>query len=227
MLIPLGAPEGKDAPSPGRDSNLLCLCGWPAQDGAADELLQYKALLVQDVLRTTLANALRYSETHRRGAVDALTGVWMRRALQQRLQEEIDRGRRYGNCFSIAFLDLDRFKSINDVGGHIVGDGILRDVATAISTSTRATDFVARYGGDEFVVLMPETDQAGAFIVIDRVRQAVHDELVRPDGAPVTLSCGLAQWRDETKIDDLIARADGALLKAKRAGRNTVAFPEP
>jgi diguanylate cyclase (GGDEF)-like protein len=226
MLIPLGAPDGPGAAS-ARSSNLLCLCGWPAPDDAASELLQYKALLVQDILRTTLANAIRYGEAHRRGAVDGLTGVWTRRTLQTRLQEEIDRGRRYGNCFSIAFLDVDHFKTINDVGGHITGDAILRAVAMAVSTSTRATDLVARYGGDEFIVLLPETDQAGAFTLIDRVRQAVQDELIRPDGAPVTLSCGVAQWRDETKIDELIARADAALLRAKRTGRNTVAASQP
>ncbi|MCY2931285.1 MAG: diguanylate cyclase [Planctomycetota bacterium] len=226
MLIPLGA--GDEGGASALSSNLLCLCGWPDHgNAAADELFQYKALLVQDVLRTTLANALRFSETHRRGAVDALTGVWMRRALQARLQEELDRGRRYGNIFSIAFLDVDHFKSINDQGGHANGDDVLRAVAMAISTSTRATDFVSRYGGDEFVVLLPETDQAGALILIDRVRQAVHDQLVRPDGAPVTLSCGVAQWRDETTSDDLLARADAALFQAKRAGRNTVIVADP
>lgn len=227
MLIPLDAPGPHHANPGARSNNLLCLCGWPDLADADGELLQYKALLVQDVLRTTLVNALRYGETHRRGAVDALTGVWMRQALQLRLQEELDRARRYGNRFSIAFLDVDHFKSINDLGGHITGDNVLRAVAIAISTSTRATDFVARYGGDEFVVLMPETDQAGAFSIIDRVRQNVHDQLLRPDGAPVTLSCGLAQWRDETKSDELIARADSALLLAKRTGRNSVALTSP
>lgn len=222
MLIPLGAGERDGGIASAPSSNLLCLCGWGDQDATAAELFQYKALLVQDVLRTTLSNALRFGETHRRGVVDVVTGVWMRRALQMRLQEELDRGRRYGNTFSIAFLDVDHFKAINDEGGHANGDDVLRAVAMAISTSTRATDFVARYGGDEFVVLLPETDQAGALVLIDRVRQAVHDQLVRPDGDPVTLSCGVAQWRDETKTDELIARADVALFQAKRAGRNTV-----
>jgi diguanylate cyclase (GGDEF)-like protein len=228
ILMPLAEarPEGAKAAA-GAAANFVCLCGWPRSQEPMGEVLQYKAQLAQDILGTTLVNAMQYREAHRYGNIDALTEVCTRRVLQAGLQAEVDRGLRYGRPFCLAFLDVDRFKAINDSQGHAAGDTVLRAVAAVISASTRDCDLVARYGGDEFVIVMPETALPEALAAVERLRKAVETQVSRPDRTPITISGGVAQWEGEAKAEDLLARADLALYQVKRTGRNAVAAAAP
>ena len=224
ILIPLAVTsEGDDPDGEVSRTGFLCLCGWRSREELSSELLAYKAALAQNILSATLSNAIRFHQTHRRSITDALTGLWTRRALQERLQEEVERALRYDVPFCIAFLDVDHLKSINDSAGHAAGNEILRGLAKAISANVRTTDCVARYGGDEFVVLLPHTRLPEARVVIDRLRVHAQSRLSLPDSPPVTLSGGVAQWNGQARGEDILAQADLALYEAKRAGRNGVA----
>jgi diguanylate cyclase (GGDEF)-like protein/PAS domain S-box-containing protein len=143
---------------------------------------------------------------------DALTGVANRRAWDEELRREIERARRNGSRFSIAMLDIDRFKHFNDQHGHPAGDELLKQAAHAWRMSTRVTDCVARYGGDEFALLLPSCPPVDGSVVIERIRAATPMEQ--------TVSAGIAEWDGEESAEALIQRADAALYQAKRAGRD-------
>jgi diguanylate cyclase (GGDEF)-like protein len=162
---------------------------------------------------------------------DPLTGLGNRRRLDEELTAAAARATRYGNDCAIALLDVDGFKSYNDSLGHIAGDAALRDVAAALVASARATDTVCRFGGDEFVVVMPEQHFEGAARAAERMRRAVEDLQRRyptPSGPRVlTISAGIALLgrsaaHDE---DEVLRQADAELYRAKEAGRNRVACP--
>jgi diguanylate cyclase (GGDEF)-like protein len=123
---------------------------------------------------------------------------------------------RYGTRFSVAMLDIDHFKQINDVQGHLYGDQVLSQLARIIDDTVRETDVVARYGGEEFLVIMPETDLQGAARFADRLRSRIASEMT------LTVSGGVAEALDGDSQDSLLARADSALYGAKSAGRNCV-----
>ncbi|MHC2067602.1 GGDEF domain-containing protein [Bremerella sp. T1] len=147
---------------------------------------------------------------------DPLTGLSNRRALDDSLESLFAMKERYELTFSLCILDVDHFKKINDEYGHLEGDRVLQEVATLIDTCVRETDVVTRYGGEEFVILMPSTDLAGGMIFAERVRAAVEDRL------KVTLSGGVAQASASDEPQTLIARADAALYRAKSNGRNSI-----
>jgi diguanylate cyclase (GGDEF)-like protein len=147
---------------------------------------------------------------------DPLTGVSNRRALDDNLSGQLALKARYEVNFTMAMFDIDHFKQINDERGHLCGDGILQDVARIIDENARETDTVVRYGGEEFVVLMPETDLEGASHFANRVREKVQKTL------PVTISGGVTQAIDGDSCESIIARADAALYQAKTSGRNAV-----
>ena len=154
--------------------------------------------------------------------VDALTGLWNRRQFDVVANQELERARRYGEPVSLLILDIDHFKAINDSRGHLVGDAVLIEVAAILRTDTRASDCVARWGGEEFAVLMPETDGAEATRAADKIR-AVVEANAFSCAMPVTLSVGIAEFHAEIdSLDDLIRRADDALYRAKTGGRNRV-----
>lgn len=161
--------------------------------------------------------ALQEASTH-----DALTGLPNRRLLIDRLKEETERHRRNGNVFSLAMLDIDRFKLINDQYGHDSGDAVLIEVARVLDAEIREHDLCGRWGGEEFLVLLPETDQQTAGHVMERLRLAVEQLQVRVGTAAlsVTVSIGLAEQHPGNNYSETINRADTALLEAKRSGRN-------
>jgi len=150
---------------------------------------------------------------------DALTGLPNRRLLEERLELEMARCARYSLPFVVAMLDLDRFKEYNDDLGHAAGDKLLRTVAAALSEHLRPRDLAARYGGDEFCLVMPETTLTEAASVLDGLRKQVRTMTA---GRQVTLSAGLAVWDGSATGDELVARADIGLYEAKRAGRDQV-----
>jgi diguanylate cyclase (GGDEF)-like protein/PAS domain S-box-containing protein len=155
---------------------------------------------------------------------DPLTGALNRRQLFELAEEEVRRAERYGRPLCFSMLDLDHFKAVNDRFGHAVGDEALRAVAASIRRSLRATDRLARHGGEEFVVMLPETPLSTARGAIERIRTSVEALRFEAKGEPVsiTVSAGVVAWRSGESVDAVLDRADGALYEAKRAGRNRV-----
>ena len=149
---------------------------------------------------------------------DPLTGAGNRRRLEQELQREISRSERSGNSLSLAFLDLDYFKHYNDRHGHTAGDALLQELVTRWRNALRPTDLLARFGGEEFVVVLPDTDVDNARVVLERLRAQV------PFGQ--TCSAGIAVFRPGDIPDRLIGRADHALYQAKQTGRNRTVVAE-
>ncbi|MDX1474936.1 MAG: diguanylate cyclase [Reinekea sp.] len=154
---------------------------------------------------------------------DALTGIWNRQALNDMLEREYLRWQRYQNPLTIVFWDVDNFKAVNDRFGHSAGDVVLKTIAQIFSKSVRKTDFIARFGGEEFVGLFPETDLDDALVLTNKIRQIVEKTNFRYQGTPVpiTASCGLAMFEGDDSIDDVFNRADKALYAAKNSGRNS------
>jgi diguanylate cyclase (GGDEF)-like protein len=164
--------------------------------------------------------------------VDELTGANNRRYLRRVLEDEWGRAVRYNMEISLAILDLDHFKEINDAHGHLAGDQVLKTVAHEINENLRDTDHFVRYGGEEFVVVLPQTGAANAARVIDRMRMLVANRPLLVAGAPnleVTFSAGVACFPniDVNSAEELLARADEALLAAKREGRNQIRIASP
>jgi len=168
----------------------------------------------------------RAEEAHRVAAVDTLTGLSTYRVLRDRLAFEVERGKRSNEGFAVLFLDLDRFKDVNDQHGHEAGNDVLRAVAGEIRNAVRASDVAARYGGDEFVVILTRTDLQGGARVAEALRAGIEGigrRLGYPPGL-VTVSIGLAEFDPRLPSEgDLLVSADRALYRAKAAGRNAVA----
>ncbi|MEO8449173.1 MAG: diguanylate cyclase [Gemmatimonadota bacterium] len=164
-------------------------------------------------------------EAQRAAATDNLTGLSTFRVLRDRLTQEVERSKRSGERFTVLFLDLDRFKEVNDRYGHEAGNDVLRAVAAEIRAVVRASDLAARYGGDEFVVILTRTDLLGGERVGEALRAAVEmvgQRIGYPAGI-VTVSVGIAEFDpDRASSGDLLVNADRALYKAKASGRNTV-----
>lgn len=162
-------------------------------------------------------------EVKRLSLMDALTGCFNRRALDERLPPEIERSRRYGRPLSVVFVDIDRFKSINDQHGHGVGDAVLREVAGRLQSHLRGqVDWVARYGGEEFLVVMPETAAHDALDSAMRLADCLRSAPVVTQGMDLqlTASFGIAQLREGESVKALLQRADAMLYRAKAEGRD-------
>jgi diguanylate cyclase (GGDEF)-like protein len=176
----------------------------------------------QASMHTALAlrNAELLGEVERLATRDSLTGLANRRLFDESLNREAARSQRLGAPLSLLVFDIDHFKQVNDSYGHQTGDRVLREVAAALVTNTKGFDVAARYGGDEFVVLLPGCKLDDA----QRVAQRVQREIARQVGdAPVTVSAGVATMPDNAHDSErLIAAADAALYEAKRTGRDRV-----
>jgi diguanylate cyclase (GGDEF)-like protein len=177
------------------------------------------------VVVTMLIPALKALEREKGIArTDHLTGAGNRRHFFEVAQTEIDRSQRYKRPFTIAYMDLDGFKTVNDQWGHITGDKILCAVVNRIKRHVRKTDIIARLGGDEFVILLPETNQDAAKIAIPKIQNILIDEMRRNDW-PVSFSIGVLTCL-EAKItpDELIKRADNLMYAVKKNGKNAIAY---
>ncbi len=153
---------------------------------------------------------------------DQLTGIGNRRRLEQALKEEISRAGRSGAKLSALMADLDHFKRVNDTYGHGAGDKVLETFADVLRQSTRLPDVLGRYGGEEFVVLMPNTDRDQAVISAERLRIALASTLIPPLAEPMTVSIGVVEFVPGESGDAFLGRVDEALYEAKRSGRNRV-----
>ncbi|HYW32918.1 MAG TPA: diguanylate cyclase [Gemmatimonas sp.] len=177
------------------------------------------------MVESTMADNARLEQL---AQTDPLTQLLNRRALTERIGAEMDRALRYDSTLALLMIDLDHFKKVNDNYGHLVGDDVLRDVGQLLLETIRGSDIVARYGGEEFLMLLPETDDVGAEAFAERIRAAVHARPFNGGAGRTTLtltaSIGVAVYpaaRIET-VEDLLARADAALYRAKADGRNRV-----
>jgi diguanylate cyclase (GGDEF)-like protein len=173
---------------------------------------------------TYFVSALRLAHDHERelARTDDLTGVINRRSFFEASQHEINRARRHRHPFTVAYMDVDDFKLINDHYGHSIGDMVLRSVSQTIKSNIREIDVVARLGGDEFVILMPETDEAAAQAVVARVHGNVMEK-IREYGWPITFSIGVVTWATPPRtVDIMLKQADDAMYEVKNSGKNQV-----
>jgi diguanylate cyclase (GGDEF)-like protein len=180
-------------------------------------------------LAAALTNSARIAEAERLSQTDDLTKLHNARHLRQYLVTELKRARRYGSLVTAFFLDLDDFKQINDCHGHLVGSHVLMEMAGVILASVRDTDVVSRYGGDEFVVVLPETDMERGLQVAERVRERIEGHTFtggRGLRLKLTASFGVAAFPAHAQSpQQLIARADTAMYEAKAARKNCIRFP--
>ena len=163
---------------------------------------------------------------------DPLTGLHNRRYLMDRMLQEMTRSDRHGEPLALAMIDLDAFKPINDQFGHVLGDKVLRSVGSAISKSVRVSDIAARYGGDEFAVILPQTPAEGAMRVCERLLRNISEIVLQDETGRtfrITASLGLAYYPadDVETPEDLVHSADGALYGAKRSGKNRYTAVRP
>jgi len=202
----------------------LAYDGWSAQ--LAEDLLASflftatLGVLVFFLLSYIRAQRLELREAERRAQEqargDPLTGLGNRRAFDEALEAELGRSRRAASTTSVALIDLDRLKEINDRFGHLEGDRCLRATAAAIRRVLRAGDRAFRWGGDEFALLLPDTDLAGAELAAERVAAEVLNSCSTANGAPLSVSWGVAEAGEEVDAAELLGRADIALLALKR-----------
>jgi diguanylate cyclase (GGDEF)-like protein len=181
------------------------------------------------LLAASLKNAELLQELHENGLQDGLTGCFNRTHTIDALDIELKRARRTRRPFSVLMFDLDAFKLINDRHGHLCGDAVLSAVGDRMRRATRAGDLKCRYGGDEFIVLLPETPLEGAKLVAENLRKAIEKEPVLWAGGQIALTASFGVTEMQPGEADplaVIARADAALYRAKRAGRNRVAVAE-
>ncbi len=156
---------------------------------------------------------------------DDLTGMWNRRYLFDMSQQEFKRARRYDRELSVLAIDIDHFKKVNDTYGHIVGDALLKELASAVRSVLRESDIFARTGGEEFMVLLPESDATDSATVAERVQRAISRVTINSRGVPVgvTVSIGVASLSIEDQdIQSVFQRADAGLYEAKHNGRNCI-----
>lgn len=155
---------------------------------------------------------------------DELTKLYNRRYIKERMYEETSRAKRFGHIISCVIFDVDQFKGVNDLYGHEAGDKILIEIAEAIKAHVRAVDIVGRYGGEEFVILLPQTDLDGALVVAEKLRSTIENkkiEFASGSSAKVTISVGVAS-NEKKETEDLLYYADLALEQAKTSGKNKV-----
>jgi diguanylate cyclase (GGDEF)-like protein/PAS domain S-box-containing protein len=174
------------------------------------------------VIRDITNRKQQEEQLTREAHLDALTALPNRRDFDEMLQREILRSERYRGPLCVAMGDIDHFKIVNDSLGHHVGDAVLKSLAEFMRRRLRRSDYVARWGGEEFAILLPETTLEVAEIVLDRLRASIARHVIPELGRPVTLSFGITVYRRADSADELVERVDQALYQSKQSGRNQI-----
>jgi len=178
---------------------------------------------VADICANAIQNANYFERVRHMAYVDGLTGVFNRRYFEIRVQEEIERAKRYTGAMSLVMIDIDHFKRLNDEFGHLMGDDVLRQISTFFSQNLRKVDVACRYGGEEFAIIVPETTGEDAYYVAEKLRKVIQSSVFPGVPRPVTISAGVASYpANGSTRDELIKAADEALYSAKQSGRNSV-----
>lgn len=200
------------------EKNLLGLCN-------SNGYMRKKLAIAEDRLQH---QEQQVAQLQRKSRSDALTGALNRMAMEEDLVNEFARAKRYKRTFAVLMTDIDFFKKVNDTYGHAMGDEVLKTFVAIIAKSLRDVDLLYRYGGEEFVVVLPETDRAGAEIVAERLRQRIAAQILTNRRDPtiqlrITASFGLTAFAGaDHSYQDILERADRALYQAKNSGRNRV-----
>jgi len=177
-------------------------------------------------LAVTLQNSLLFDQMNKLATTDNLTGVLNRRRFFELGEKECERARRYKKTLALILLDIDHFKAVNDTHGHLIGDQVLRGIAAVVGRSIRASDVLCRFGGDEFLILMPETGADEALALAERLRQKISEMIIVTPAEQLllTVSVGVAVSRDGESdcLEKMVGRADAAMYESKAGGRNKV-----
>jgi diguanylate cyclase (GGDEF)-like protein len=196
--------------------------------GGRVALFDYLVNVEEKLDNPTIIERSRLEKTERSAITDHLTGLFNRGHFEACLRKEVNRCRRYGQSVSLLMVDLDDFKRINDLHGHPAGDAALREVGRLLVQRVRDIDVASRYGGEEFVVILPETRRTNAYVVAERIRREVERHFRRKGAngeARLTLSGGIASFPEDAETpEQLVERADQALYRAKREGKNRIAI---
>jgi diguanylate cyclase (GGDEF)-like protein len=180
---------------------------------------------VADICATAIQNAHYVERVKQLAYLDGLTGIFNRRFFELRIAEEIERARRFGAGMAVIMVDIDQFKRLNDEFGHLLGDEVLRQVSSIFHQQLRKIDVVCRYGGEEFGILLSQTNPQHALGVAEKLRRMVETWQFPGVPRPVTISAGTANYPDHgTTRDELVKAADAGLYCAKQAGRNRVSL---
>jgi diguanylate cyclase (GGDEF)-like protein len=189
-------------------------------------LLDYFVNVNRELRNPKVIEIAIYERTERSALTDGLTGLYNHAYFLQALRREVQRARRHRSRISVVLLDLDDFKKVNDSRGHVEGDKVLMKAASLVRGCVREIDVASRYGGEEFAVVLTETDRVGAHLVAERIRRRIDEHFRRGRASPpVTISGGIATWPDDAAgADELLRRADEGLYRAKAAGKNCIAL---
>jgi len=178
---------------------------------------------VADICATAIQNAHYVDRVKQLAYIDGLTGIFNRRFFELRFTEELERARRFNGGMAVIMIDIDQFKHLNDEFGHLLGDEVLRQVSSILHQQLRKIDVVCRYGGEEFAILLSQTNQQHAMAVAEKLRKLVESWQFPGVPRPVTISAGAASYPEHgTTRDDLMKAADAGMYAAKQAGRNRV-----
>jgi diguanylate cyclase (GGDEF)-like protein len=184
---------------------------------------------VADICATAIQNAHYVERVKQLAYLDGLTGIFNRRFFELRIVEEIERAHRFGSGLAVVMVDIDQFKRLNDEFGHLLGDEVLRQVSSIFHQQLRKIDVLCRYGGEEFAILLSQTNAVHALGVAEKLRKTVESFQFPGVPRPVTISAGTANFSEHGSTrDELVKAADAGLYAAKQAGRNRVCLaPTP
>jgi len=180
--------------------------------------------LFSQLVGASIGNIRLFEKTQRQATTDGLTGLVNHKTFYEILEKELWRSRRFGGRISLIMVDVDNLKTINDQYGHRAGDKVIREISRRIKECIRQIDTAARYGGDEFAVILLNTDLSDAVVVAERMVTAVANcpAMWNKQRIPLSISVGLGQYDSDTTPEDITSRSDKALYTAKQAGKNTV-----
>jgi len=185
--------------------------------------------LFSQLVGSSIGNIKMFEKIQRQATTDGLTGLANHKTFYEILEKELWRYRRYGGQISMIMVDIDNLKKINDAYGHRVGDKVIREISKKVKECIRQIDTAARYGGDEFAVILPNTSLADAIVVAERMVDTVSNSPMtwKKEQIALSISVGLGQYEADISADDITSRSDQALYTAKQAGKNTVSIFEP
>jgi diguanylate cyclase (GGDEF)-like protein len=185
-------------------------------------MMRFGFFLMGTLSLSTIRELLERAQTFAR--IDYLTGVSNSRAFNEIAKIEIERSVRYGHPFTMAYIDIDNFKQVNDTLGHDQGDNLLQSIAKTMKENMRSTDIVARLGGDEFAILLPETNEENAKSSMDKLQRHLIEIVVKKNNWPITFSIGVVTCYKSCNLDELIKEVDDLMYSAKESGKNKIKF---